>query len=64
MAVPVGSTDACATLAPLVDDLVCPLRPSPFGAVSQHYHDFHQVTDGEVGAVLASSGVTATGTFE
>ena len=56
--------EACAALAPLVDDLVCPLRPSPFGAVSQHYRDFHQVTDGEVGAVLASSGVTPTGTFE
>jgi len=64
LGVPVGSTEACAALAPLVDDLVCPLRPSPFGAVSQHYRDFHQVTDGEVGAVLASSGVTPTGTFE
>jgi putative phosphoribosyl transferase len=64
LAVPVGSTDACAALAPLVDDLVCPLRPPSFGAVSQHYRDFHQVTDGEVGAALASSGVTATGTFE
>jgi putative phosphoribosyl transferase len=64
LAVPVGSTEACAALAALVDDLVCPLRPSPFGAVSQHFRDFHQVTDSEVGAVLASSGVTPTGTFE
>jgi predicted phosphoribosyltransferase len=64
LAVPVGSAGACAALEPLVDELVCPQRPSPFGAVSQHYRDFHQVTDGEVGAVLASSGVTATGTFE
>ena len=64
LAAPVGSTEACAALAALVDDLVCPLRPSPFGAVSQHFRDFHQVTDSEVGAVLASSGVTPTGTFE
>ncbi len=64
LAAPVGSTEACAALAPLVDDLVCPLRPWPFGAVSQHYRDFHQVTDSEVGAVLASSGVTPSGTFE
>jgi putative phosphoribosyl transferase len=64
LAVPVGSTEACAAVAPLVDELVCPLRPSPFGAVSQHYRDFHQVTEGEVGAVLASSAVTPTGTVE
>lgn len=63
-AVPVGARDALRSLAPLVDELVCPRQPDPFGAVSSYYRDFHQVTDGEVAAVLASSGVTATGTFE
>jgi putative phosphoribosyl transferase len=64
LAAPVGAAAACATLAPLVDDLVCPLCPARFGAVSQYYGDFHQVTDGEVATVLASSGVTPTGTVE
>jgi len=63
-AAPVGASDAIRALAPLVDDLVCPLRPARFGAVSMYYVDFHQVTDGEVAAMLASSGVTSSGTFE
>ena len=62
LAVPVGSARALETLAPLVDGLVCPVRPSPFGAVSEYYEDFHQVTDGEVAAALDSAGVRPTGT--
>jgi predicted phosphoribosyltransferase len=64
LAVPVGSVQACAALGVVADDLVCPLRPSPFGAVSQHYGDFRQVSDAEVSAALASAGMTATGTVE
>lgn len=62
LAVPVGSARALEALAPLVDGLVCPVRPSPFGAVSEYYEDFHQVTDGEVAAALDSAGVRPTGT--
>ncbi|MDQ7907065.1 phosphoribosyltransferase family protein [Phytohabitans sp. ZYX-F-186] len=56
LAVPVGSTQACEEIAAVVDDLVCPLCLADFGSVSRYYHDFHQVTDGEVGAVLAAAG--------
>ena len=62
LAVPVGSGRALSALTPLVDDLVCPLRPEAFGAVSQFYDDFHQVTDGEVAAALGSVDVRPPGT--
>ena len=51
-AAPVGSMQACAALAAEVDELICPLRPVPFRAVSMYYGDFHQVTDAEVAAFL------------
>ena len=63
LAVPVGSARALSALTPLVDELVCPVRPEPFGAVSQFYDDFHQVTDGEVAAALGSGDVHPPGTF-
>ncbi|MEV4535613.1 phosphoribosyltransferase family protein [Asanoa sp. NPDC049518] len=62
LAVPVGSTRALNTLLPLVDELVCPLRPAAFGAVSEFYDDFHQVTDAEVAAALDSADVRPPGT--
>jgi putative phosphoribosyl transferase len=62
LAVPVGSARALSALTPLVDGLVCPVRPEPFGAVSQFYDDFHQVTDGEVAAALDSGDVHPPGT--
>jgi predicted phosphoribosyltransferase len=58
LAAPVGSVQACAALAVDADELVCLLRPAPFGAVSQHYRDFHQVSDAEVVVALASVGVS------
>jgi predicted phosphoribosyltransferase len=61
LAVPVGSARALSALTPLVDELVCPVRPEPFGAVSQFYDDFHQVTDGEVAAALESGDVRPPG---
>lgn len=51
-AVPVGSPRGLDDLAPLADDVVCPMRPSGFRAVGQYYDDFHQVTDDEVIALL------------
>jgi putative phosphoribosyl transferase len=63
LAVPVGSARALSALTPLVDELVCPVRPDPFGAVSQFYDDFHQVTDGEVAAALGPGDVRPPGTF-
>jgi putative phosphoribosyl transferase len=52
VAVPVGAQDAIALLTAEVDDVVCPLRPARFGAVSAYYGTFPQTTDGEVVALL------------
>ncbi|SNT46646.1 Predicted phosphoribosyltransferase [Asanoa hainanensis] len=62
LAVPVGSPRALNALRSLVDELVCPLRPAAFGAVSEFYDDFHQVTDAEVAAALDSADVRPPGT--
>lgn len=51
-AVPVGAPETCAALEAYVDELVCPLRPPAFEAVSKWYRDFIQVTDEEVQNVL------------
>jgi predicted phosphoribosyltransferase len=56
LAVPVGSADAVAVLRAAVDELVCPLVPSTFGAVSRFYDDFDQVSDATVVALLDSAG--------
>lgn len=56
LAAPVGSAEACAGLAAVADEVVCPVCANEFGAVSRYYHDFHQVTDDEVGTILASAG--------
>jgi putative phosphoribosyl transferase len=48
VAVPVGSVDACSTLAREVDAVVCPHRPEPFYSVGQYYEDFGQTSDTEV----------------
>jgi putative phosphoribosyl transferase len=52
MAVPVGSDEAVAHLEALADEVVCPLAPMYFGAVSRFYDDFGQVSDAEVVALL------------
>jgi predicted phosphoribosyltransferase len=52
VAVPVGAVDAIALLIAEADDVVCPLRPARFGAVSAYYGAFPQTTDGEVVALL------------
>jgi predicted phosphoribosyltransferase len=54
VAVPVGSEDAYEALAAEADEVVCLQRPPDFGAVSRYYEDFHEVSDEEVAATLAT----------
>jgi predicted phosphoribosyltransferase len=53
LAAPVGSTEAVAWLRRIADEVVCPLVPPDFGAVSRFYEDFPQTSDDEVTALLA-----------
>jgi len=53
LAAPVGSTEAVAWLRRIADEVVCPLVPPDFGAVSRFYEDFPQTSDDEVAALLA-----------
>lgn len=48
IAAPVGSVEACESLASEADALVCPHQPDPFYAVGQYYEDFHRTSDDEV----------------
>jgi predicted phosphoribosyltransferase len=52
LAAPVGSAQACQSLAAVAGEVVCPVCVVEFGAVSRYYRDFHQVTDEEVAAAL------------
>lgn len=54
VAVPVGSDEACSSLAPEADDVFCPLMPDPFFAVGMYYRDFLPVEDDEVENILAN----------
>lgn len=56
VAVPVGSPEAYQALAKEADEVLCPLLPADFGAVSRFYVDFHEVSDEEVAATLAAGG--------
>lgn len=51
-AVPVAAPETAATIAELVDDLICPLQPDPFHAVGIWYEDFSPTTDDEVRELL------------
>ncbi len=53
IAVPIASREACASLRPLVDDLLALETPADFRGVSQGYADFAQTTDDEVIQALA-----------
>jgi predicted phosphoribosyltransferase len=55
LAVPVGAREAVKSLAAAADEVVCPLVPATFGAVSRYYDDFRQVDDDEVVSLLAAS---------
>jgi putative phosphoribosyl transferase len=54
VAVPVGPRSAHRELAAQADEVVFAVMPARFEAVGQVYADFHQVTDDEVRAVLAT----------
>ena len=53
VAAPVGAPDSVELLRREADELVCPLVPPSFGAVSRFYRSFAQVRDDEVVAALA-----------
>jgi putative phosphoribosyl transferase len=53
VAVPVGARDSVERLRAEADEVVCPLVPDRFGAVSRFYASFPQTTDDEVAALLA-----------
>ncbi|GIU96089.1 MAG: hypothetical protein KatS3mg012_2546 [Gaiellaceae bacterium] len=64
VAVPVGAADTCVAFERegLVDALVCLVAPAAFGAVGFWYEDFHQLTDEDVRALLASAPTGAPST--
>jgi putative phosphoribosyl transferase len=53
LAVPVAAPEALASLASLVDEEVCVMRPERMEAVGAWYKDFSQTTDAEVAGFLA-----------
>lgn len=48
IAVPTASYETCEALRPLVDDLICLIKPREFHAVGLWYDNFLQTTDQEV----------------
>jgi predicted phosphoribosyltransferase len=60
VAVPVGSPNACAALAPEVDEVVCLWAPRSFSAVGQGYVNFAATSDDEVRQALGAGPVTAS----
>lgn len=59
VATPVGSSEACALLGAIADEVVCPVRPEPFLAVGLWYVHFPAVPEHEVRELLehAEAGV-------
>jgi putative phosphoribosyl transferase len=55
VAVPVAAFDMCEKIQTLVDQFVCPLRPSFFQAVGVWYEDFAQTEDEEVHRLLKNA---------
>ncbi|MGQ4600416.1 phosphoribosyltransferase family protein [Nocardia sp. R6R-6] len=51
-AVPVASTEAMRRVETEADEVVCPWVPRSLGGVGGAYHDFHQLRDAEVTALL------------
>ncbi len=48
LAVPVAPEDSLEAIRPMVDDVICPLRPRVFYAVGEWYISFEQVDDQDV----------------
>lgn len=57
VAVPVGSSEAVAMLGEEADEVICHTIPPELLGVGSWYEDFHPVSDEEVLALLAASGV-------
>jgi predicted phosphoribosyltransferase len=57
VAVPVGADDSLELLRGEADEVVCPLVPEYFGAVSRFYRSFPQTRDDEVVTLLARGSV-------
>ncbi|HRD70475.1 MAG TPA: phosphoribosyltransferase [Legionella sp.] len=55
VAVPVAAFSTCEEIAPLVERIVCPLKPLNFYAVGLWYENFPQISDDEVIDVLKKS---------
>ncbi len=55
MAVPVAEESTCKKMATLVDEVICPLKPTYFYAVGAWYEDFSQTTDAEVFEFLTAA---------
>ncbi|QMT61446.1 phosphoribosyltransferase [Legionella sp. PC997] len=55
VSVPVAARSTCDEIAPLVDEIICPMRPVNFYAVGLWYSDFSQTTDDEVMQLLQKS---------
>ena len=53
VAVPVAAADSLATVRAVADEVICPLIPPMFGAVSRFYDEFPQTPDSEVLAALS-----------
>jgi putative phosphoribosyl transferase len=60
VAAPVGAPDSVARVREVADEVVCPLAPPDFGAVSRYYDRFPQVSDTEVIERLDAAGRTRT----
>jgi putative phosphoribosyl transferase len=58
VAVPTAAPETCAELRAEADEVVCATTPEPFYAVGLWYADFTQVTDAEVGDLLAQAART------
>ncbi len=54
LAVPVAPEELIRELAGLVNEVVCPMSPKNFSAVSQFYERFEEVTDEDVISILGS----------
>ncbi|GII22308.1 phosphoribosyltransferase [Planosporangium mesophilum] len=53
VAVPVGSPLAVEQLLRVADEVICPVQPTDFDAVSRWYEEFEQVSDAEVVSLLS-----------
>jgi predicted phosphoribosyltransferase len=54
LAAPVGSPEAVGLVSSEADEVVCPVAPEDFGAVSRFYDDFRQVDDATVVRLLGT----------